>query len=525
MQTPASTNTIEQLKLEKDGVDLLQEIDRLAQTPWEQIPKGDLETRLKWIGVFFRKRTPGYFMMRVRMTNGQSNARQFLTLADIAEKLGNGVLEFTTRQQIELRAVQVNDVPQIFERLHDVDLNSLQTGMDNIRNINTCPLAGLTPHELLDASPIGAEFTTIFLKNKAFTNLPRKFNVTMTGCLENCTHTESQDIGMTPAILDVAGQSLRGFNVAVGGKMGSGGMTVATPLDVFVPPEEAARFAAEIVLLFRDEGPRGESRARVRLAFLIEDWGAEKFRQGLEIRWGSPLRRAGRDVRYHRHTDHMGVQPQKDGRFSVGMVVPVGRVNAKHMREWARLANAYSEGAIRLTTGQNVILPHVSKERLDTLLEEPLLQEFKPEPHPVTRGLVSCVGTDYCNLALIETKGLAKVLAAKLETALPADIPPLTMHWSGCPAGCGNHQAADIGFQGIKANIDGKVVDAVHIFAGGRTGPDARPAEKIMELVPVEMLPEVLPMLIRNLPMLKNIRRDTDAENRVLMVPVEAVYE
>lgn len=525
MQIPNPKNDIEKIKAEKDGLDLVQEIEHFSQIPWQDIPKGDLDVRLKWIGVFFRKRTPGRFMMRVRMTNGQSNARQFRTLADIAEKMGNDVLEITTRQQIELRAVQVKDVPQIFEKLQDVDLNSFQTGMDNIRNVNTCPLAGLTPNELLDASPIGAEFTKIFLKNKEFTNLPRKFNVTITGCLENCTHTETQDVAMSPAIFDVEGPSIKGFNVAVGGKMGSGGMTVATPLDVFVAPEEAARLAAEIVLLFRDEGPRGESRARVRLAFLVEDWGALKFRSVLESRWGKPLRRAGRDARYHRHEDHMGVHVQKDSRYSIGMVVPVGRVNAKHMREWACLAEAYGTGELRLTTGQNVILPHVPKEKLEALLEEPLLEEFKTDPHPVTRGLVSCVGTDYCNLALIETKGLAKALAAKLEASLPPNLPPVRMYWSGCAAGCGNHHAADIGFQGIKANIDGKIVDAAHIFVGGRTGPDARPAEKVMELVPVDMLPEIVPMLIRNLPMLKNIRRDKEAENRVLMVPAEAVYE
>lgn len=517
-------NPIEKSKIEKDGLDLLQEIDALSKMGWQDIPKDDLETRLKWIGVFFRKRTPGYFMMRIRITNGRANSAQFRTLAQIAREMGNGILELTTRQQVELRAIQIQSVPDILEKLNSIDLNSLQTGMDNIRNVNTCPMAGLTPHELLDASPVGQDLTKIFLGNKEFTNLPRKCNVTITGCLENCTHVETQDVCMTPAELQENGQSLAGFNVAVGGKMGSGGMTPATPLDLFVAPADAARLAAEIILLFRDHGSR-QLRARVRMAFLVEEWGPTKFRQVLEERWGRSLPRAGRDVRLLRHNDHMGVQLQKNGRYSVGMVVPVGRVNHKHMVEWARLADLYSDGELRLTTGQNVILPNVAAEKLQTLLEEPLLQEFKPDPHPITRGLVSCVGTDYCNLALIETKGLAKELATTLEKVLPPDLPPVTMHWSGCAAGCGNHQAADIGFQGIKANVDGKVVDAVHIFVGGRTGPEARPAEKIMELVPVSLLPEIIPMLVRNLSLLKNIRRDTEAEDRVLMIPTEAVYE
>jgi ferredoxin-nitrite reductase len=523
MQTPHPQNDIEKLKAERNGLDLLPELPRLAATPWQEIPTPDRDARLKWLGVFFRKRTPGDFMMRIRITNGRSNSAQFRTLADIAERLGNGVLEITTRQQIELRAVKVKDLPEIFDALRSVDLSSLQTGMDNIRNVNTCPMAGLTPQELFDASPVGEQLTKIFLGNKDFANLPRKCNVTITGCLENCTHADTQDVCMTPAVKDQDGQSIPGFNVAVGGKMGSGGMRLATPIDVFVTPAEAALLAAEIILIFRDEGPRGMSRARVRLAFLVDEWGGERFRDVLEGRWGKPLTRAGRDVRLHRHNDHMGVQTQKDGRVAVGQCVPVGRVNAAHMREWARLADLYSGGAIRLTTAQNVILPNVSKDQVKALLEEPLLQEFMPDPHPVKRGLVSCIGTDYCSLALIETKGLAKELADKLEKMLPPDLPPVTMFWSGCAAACGNHQAADIGFQGIKANIDGKVVDAVHIFVGGRTGPDARPAEKIMELVPVSLLPEVLPMLIRNLPMLKRVRRDRAAE-RVMMLPAEPVY-
>jgi ferredoxin-nitrite reductase len=516
---------MEKVKAEKDGLDLLQEIDAFSKMPWKEIPPADLESRLKWIGVFFRKRTPGYFMMRVRMTNGRANARQFHAVADIAERLGNGVVEITTRQQLELRAVQVKDVPEIFEKLKEVDLNSLQTGLDNIRNVNTCPMAGLTRHELSDASPIGIELTRIFLGNKEFTNLPRKCNVTITGCLENCTHAETQDVCMTPAVRDTPSGPQAGFNLAVGGKMGSGGMTIALPINVFVSPEDAARLAAEVILLFRDEGPRGDSRARVRLAFLVEAWGAEKFRRTLESRWGKSLLPAGRDVRFSRHTDHMGVTLQKNGHQAVGQCVPVGRVNHKHLREWARLAEVYGTGEIRLTTGQNVILPNIPQKKVTALLEEPLLQEFKPDPHPVKRGLVSCVGTDYCNLALIETKGIAQKLAETLEKTLPPETPPVTMYWSGCAASCGNHQAADIGFQGIKANIDGKVVDAVHIFVGGHTGPEARPGEKIMELVPVDMLPEILPTLIKNLPMLKKVRRDAEAEKRVIMVPMEAIYE
>ena len=510
-------NPIERYKAEKDGLDILEEIEELAALHggWETLDPGDRE-RLKWIGTFFRKPTPGQFMMPVRITNGQATSSQFRVLADIARRLGNGVLDLTTRQQIQLRAIQIRDVPQILQALRGVDLTSLQTGLDNIRNVNCCPLAGLTGAELFDASPMGSEYADMFLNNREFSNLPRKFNVTITGCLENCTHSETQDLGLTPAVRWSDGT--HGFNVMVGGKMGSGGMTVAQPLDVFVEPSEAARLAAEITLLYRDEGSR-EQRTKNRLAFLIQDWGIDRFRSCLEQRWGRPLESAQQNARTSVQTDHLSVHPQRlPGLDSVGLCVPTGRLSSEDLDGLARLADTYGNGELRLTTGQNVILINVARVKTPELLREPLLKEFQPDGHPFFRGLVTCTGTDYCNLALIETKSIGRSLAASMAKQFPLGV-PANMYWSGCPAGCGNHHAADIGFQGAKARVDGKIVDAVSIFVGGRTGTDPRPGEKIMELVPVDVLGEVVPVILRNLETLRNLRRDRETEERILMVP------
>lgn len=510
-------NSIERLKAENDGLDIRDEIEALAleHGGWETMDPVTRD-RLKWIGTFFRRPTPGRFMMRVRITNGQISARQLRTLAQISGQLGNGVIDITTRQQIELRAIKIRDVPQILAALADIDLSSLQTGMDNVRNVNTCALAGLTRGELLDASFVGEDLTRIFLGNKEFSNLPRKFNVAVTGCLENCLHVETQDLGMTPAVRRADG--LPGFNVCVGGKMGSGGMIVAQPLDVFVEPHEAAGFAAATILLFRDEGSR-DQRSRARLAFLIEDWGIERFRAALEQRWGRPLARSQRDLRLDTRTDHLGMQKQKQpGLNSVGLAVPVGRLDHQQLAELARISEVYGSGDLRLTTAQNVILVNVPQEKVADLLQEPLLQTFSPQPHGLVRGLVSCVGTDYCNLALIETKGLGQGIAERMASKFP-DAEPMTMHWSGCPAGCGNHQAADIGFQGAKARIDDQIIDVVSIFVGGETGPKARAGEKIMDLIPVDMLDEVIPLVIKNLTTLKKVRTAPQVQESVLMVP------
>jgi ferredoxin-nitrite reductase len=438
-------------------------------------------------------------MMRIRMPNGLLTASQVRLLARLTRESGRAIADITTRQQLQLRWVTVERVPDIIARLEAAGLSSLQTGMDNIRGIIGCPATGLTPGELLDTAPIAREFQRIFLGNKDFTNLPRKFNVTITGCREHCTSGETQDISMTPALAEIDGVETPGFNVAVGGKQGSGGPVVAAPLDAFVRPEEAAEVCAAIALLFRDHGPR-ESRSKARLAFLLGEWGAERFRRELEARLVRALPRAGRDARGRTHNDHIGVFRQRQAGLNyVGLKTPVGRVTADQLDELARLSERYGQGELRFTPSQDVLLTHVPDARLGDLTQEPLLKELPYNPSEVRRGLVSCTGTDFCNLALIDTKTRAMALAREFEKHV-GKTRPITVRWSGCPASCGNHHTADIGLQGCKVRVDGKVVDGVHVFVGGRGGSDPRVGVRIMEDVPCDELPQVLERLVRFFP-------------------------
>src|SRR6266851_4163715 len=495
-------NKIEVMKQEKDGLDSLPDILRLSPTNnWGEMTEDDKQ-RAKWHGLFFRKPTPGNFMMRLRLEGGRTNSRQFRMIADLSDQYGKGFCDLTTRQQIQLRWFTLADVPEVWRRLEEVGLHSLQTGMDNVRGVCGCPVSGLTPHELLDPTPVIAEFNRILLGNKEFTNLPRKFNVTITGCLENCCHPETQDIGLVPAFRDLDGQQVNGFNVLVGGKQGSGGYRPATPLDVFVQPEEAARVCAEITLIFRDHGARA-SRTRSRLAFLIEDKGVPWFRKELAVRLGQSLLKAGTDMRKKTKqgaaetSDHLGINPQRSpgpgyegpALYFVGMLAPVGRITTTQMRGVADLAERYGDGQIRVTPQQNLILVNIPENRLGALMDEPLFRELPFDPSPIMRGLVSCTGNDYCHLALIETKGHAIQLARELEKRTAGrKLQPLTIHWSGCPAGCGLHQVATIGLQGCRSRVDGEVVDAAHVCVGGKTGPKPVVATDLMYDVPVERL-------------------------------------
>jgi ferredoxin-nitrite reductase len=488
-------NKIEAIKQERDGLDIREAIDRYAREGWESITEDDVQ-RLKWYGLFLRNPTPGFFMIRVRIPGGQATSSQISMLADIAAGHGNRLLDITTRQQMQLRQIRIEEVPAIFAKMQEVGLNSMQTGMDNVRNIMTCPVAGLNPDELLDATPVVKALTQEILSNREYTNLPRKYNVAVTGCPDNCLHTETQDLALVPAYHVQEGGKIPGFNVLAGGKLGSGGYRIATPLDIFATPEEAVAVFRAITFVYRDFGYR-DSRNTARLAFLLDDWGEPRFRKEVEARLGRALLPAGVDARKASVNDHGGVYRQKQqGLNYVGLKIPVGRIKASDLKQVAELADRYGRGEIRISPTQTLIIPGVTDGKLGDMSEEPLLKEFAYNPSPLLKGLVSCVGNDYCNLAVIETKSRARETAGALEARLGSGIKPITMHWSGCPAGCGNHLVADIGFLGKKAKVNGQVVDAVDVFVGGRSGPDPKQAVKVLEDVPCDKLASVLEGLV-----------------------------
>lgn len=504
--TAAKTlNKVELIKQEKDGLDALPDILQLAEANrWAEMTEADKQ-RAKWYGLFFRQPTPGHFMMRLRMNAGRANSRQFRVIADISDECGKGFCDLTTRQQIQLRWFTLHDAPAIWQRLADVGLHSKQTGMDNVRGVAGCPAAGVTPHELFDATPVIEEYNALILDNKEYTNLPRKFNVTITGCLENCCHTETQDLALVPAYRELDGQQVNGLNVLVGGKQGSGGYRPASALDVFVTVEEAAAVCGAITRIFRDHGSRAQ-RNRARLAFLVEEKGTAWLRAELERRLQRSLWPAGTDLRKKHHVDHLGIHPQKHAAgqtplYYIGCLVPVGRITTAQLRAIADIADRHGTGDIRLTVGQNLVIPNIPEARIGALADEPIFQELPYDPSPIMRGLVSCTGNDYCHLALIDTKKYAIEVARELERrAAGRKVLPLTTHWSGCPAGCGLHQAATIGLQGCRSRVNGRVVDAAHVCVGGKSGPTPVVATDLMYDVPVQQLADALEPLVHYLP-------------------------
>lgn len=491
-------NQFERLKSEKDGLAVKAELEAFARMGWENIPEDDRDHRLKWLGIFFRKRTPGQFMLRLRLPNGILTSGQMRMLGAIIHPYGEqGVADITTRQNLQLRGIPIEEMPQILGYLKEVGLTSIQSGMDNVRNITGSPLAGIDPDELIDVRGLTRKVQDMVTNNgegnPSFSNLPRKFNIAICGCRDNSVHAEINDLAFVPAFKN----GRLGFNVLVGGFFSARRCAEAIGLDVWVDPRDVVPLCEAVLLVYRDHGLRA-NRQKARLMWLIDEWGLEKFRAAVERQTGHPLLRAAEkdEVVWHKR-DLLGVHAQKQpGLNFVGLHVPVGRLNALEMMELARLAEVYGSGELRLTVEQNVLIPNVPDSRVAPLLKEPLLKKFSPNPGPLQRGLVSCTGNQFCNFALIETKNRAVALMEELEAEL--EIPQtVRIHWTGCPNSCGQPQVADIGLMGTTARKDGRVVEAVDIYMGGEVGKDAKLGECVRKGIPCEDLKPVLVELLR----------------------------
>ncbi|MCA2717185.1 ferredoxin--nitrite reductase [Microcystis sp. M169S2] len=491
-------NKFEKFKAEKDGLAIKDELDHFAQIGWEAMDKTDLEYRLKWVGVFYRPVTPGKFMMRLRVPNGIISSEQMRVLGEIVQRYGDdGNADITTRQNLQLRGIRIEDIPDIFQRLKSVGMTSVQSGMDNVRNITGSPMAGLDADELIDTRELVQKVQDMITNcgqgNYQFTNLPRKFNIAIEGGRDNSVHAEINDIAFVPAYKE----GELGFNVVVGGFFSAKRCEAAIPMNVWVRPnQEVVDLCRGILEVYRDNGLRA-NRQKSRLMWLIDEWGIEEFRTRVANHLGYPLATAAeKDGIDWEKRDHLGVFPQKqEGLSYIGLCVPVGRLFADDMFDLARIAEVYGSGELRLTVEQNVIIPNIAAENMPTLLTEPLLAKFTPNPTPLQRALVSCTGAQFCNFALIETKNKAVDLISQLDAEL--NIPRgVRMHWTGCPNSCGQPQVADIGLMGTKARKDGKTVEGVDLYMGGKVGKDAHLGSCVQKGIPCEDLKSLLTSIL-----------------------------
>lgn len=509
--TKASLNKFEKFKTEKDGLAVKAQLEQFAQMGWEAMDSTDRDHRLKWVGVFFRPVTPGLFMVRMRMPNGIVTSNQMRVLGEVVQRYGcDGNADITTRQNIQLRGIRLEDVPDIFKRFEQAGLTSVQSGMDNVRNITGDAVAGIDADELFDTRELVRQIQDMITNNgegnPAFTNLPRKFNIAIAGGRDNSVHAEINDLAFIPAYKEDGeigrrgdgeqSQGQFGFNVLVGGFFSAKRCEAAIPLNAWVPPEDVVAVCKAVLEVYRDHGLR-VNRQKSRLMWLIDEWGVNKFRAQLENQLAKPLQlAAAKDEIDWEKRDHIGAYRQKQpGLNYVGLHIPVGRLYAQDMFDLARMAEVYGSGEIRLTVEQNVIIPNIPTSRLEGFLAEPLLERFSINPDTLTRGLVSCTGAQFCNFALIETKNRALAMLSALEAELKLTR-PVRIHWTGCPNSCGQPQVADIGLMGTKARKNGSAQEGVDIYMGGKVGKDAHLGTCVHKGIPCEDLQPVLRELL-----------------------------
>jgi ferredoxin-nitrite reductase len=490
-------NKVEKLKQDKDGLDVYDALMRAARDGFESLDEDDV-ARLKWYGLYQHNTGDGHMMLRIKVVQGVLTGEQAELFADLSAEYARGFLDCTTRQCVQMHWIRVEDVPDIFERLVAAGLTSVGACGDITRNVVGCTLAGIGHEQLADGHGVAEAIHRRFLGNREYSNLPRKYKISVTGCAEDCARGLINDVALSGAVAD---DGTPGLNVRVGGGLSSH-PRFARWIDVFVTEDQAVDVVEQITAIFRDSDENREKRGKARLKFLLDRIGPDAFREELERRCGFELARGVRSAPSLRGHDHIGVTPQSDGEHSaIGLCVPVGRVTSDQFREVARLAREYGarDGEVRLTHQQNVLIPWVPNARVDELLSEPLVEEFSATPELFTRGLQTCTGKEFCGLAKVYTKDRAAEIARFLDTHVTPNGhgQDLRVHFAGCSSSCAQHQIADIGIEGVLKRVDGEMVEAMDIRVGGHLGPDPRFGEHVIRKVPHWDLNETLLTILR----------------------------
>jgi sulfite reductase (ferredoxin) len=482
-------NKNEENKKFDDGLNVRQRIiDIYAKRGFDSIDPADLRGRFRWFGLYTQRR-PGidggktailepeelddrYFMMRIRIDGGQLTSAQLTTIGDISRKYARGTADVTDRQNIQLHWIEIESVPAIWEALEDVGLSTTEACGDTPRVILGCPLAGLDTGEIIDATPEISAISDRYIGDPAFSNLPRKYKTSISGCAGQCTHHEISDIAFQAVRHPATGET--GYDLWVGGGLSTNPM-IGRRLGAFVRPDQVPEVWAGVTSLFRDYGYR-RLRHRARIKFLIADWGAERFREVLEKEYlgyalpdgPAPANPPG-GIR-----DHVGVHPQRDGLSYVGFAPRVGRLNADTLHAIATLAGKYGSGRVRTTTEQKMVILDVPAEKTDDLVAELEGADLSAKPSVFRRHMMACTGIEFCKLAIVETKSRAMDLIAELERRLPDFTEPVTINVNGCPNSCARIQTADIGLKGsLVTDGNGNQVEGFQIHLGGTlTGGD-----------------------------------------------------
>jgi len=483
-------NPAEVAKKEDDGLNVRPRIESTyAAKGFASIWPSDLRTRFRWHGLYTqRPETDGYFMLRIRIPGGILTADQTRAIGSISRRFGRDVADITDRQNVQLHWIRIEDVPQIWSELEAVGLSTTEACGDTPRNLLGCPLAGIDEAEIVDASVVLQEANAALVNNPEFSNLPRKYKISISGCEHNCAQAEINDIGLVGAVHP---NGERGFDLWVGGGLSTNPM-FAKRLNAFVRPDQVTDVVCGITTVFRDWGYR-RARNRARMKFLVQDWGPNRFREVLEDTLGFKLTEFDPPaMNGGSHREHTGIGRQKDGRNYVGFAPKAGRIAGHQLETVARLAERYGVGRLRTTTQQKMLILDVDPDRTSELVQDLADQDLPVETTTWRRGTMACTGIEFCKLAIVETKGRAVELYRYLEERLPGISEEIRINVNGCPNSCARFQTADIGLMGCVVTQkvfvldhegnqveERRKVEAFLVHLGGHLGKDRAFGRKV----------------------------------------------
>jgi sulfite reductase (ferredoxin) len=499
----------ERLKLAKNPWEAFNEVRAFAREGRSSVVPEWASLYFKWWGIYTQGDgvgatggkggeglTTDYFMMRIGIPNGILTSPQLRTIGGLAKKYARNLADITVRQNIQFHWLTIESLPDVVDTLDAIGLSPKGACGDVVRNVTGCPLAGVDHEEILDASPIALEIAHLLNANPEFYNLPRKFKISVSGCPTWCAYPEINDIALTPARHN--GQV--GFCVRVGGGL-SNEPHLAVRLDAFVLPEQAVPVVKAITEIFREQQVLRESRDRARLKYLFtkEGWTPERFFFELQSRLDfTLLPGVPEEVPDEALRDHVGIHRQRQAGLSyVGASVLSGRLSGDQLEAAADLADKYGSGSLRATVSQNLLFIDVPNEKAHDLVRELGAIGLHVEGSPFWRGAVACTGTEFCKLAITETKGFTRWLVDELEERVPQFDQQLRLHVTGCPNGCGQHWIADIGIEGKKIKHEGKLVDAYYFCLGGSVGQHAGIARPVGYRAPASLVPDAIARLLR----------------------------
>jgi sulfite reductase (ferredoxin) len=499
----------ERLKREKNPWNAFDEVRAFAREGRSSVVPDWAATYFKWWGIYTQGDGAGatggkggeglvsdYFMMRIGIPNGIVSASQLRVIAELTRKYARNLADITVRQNIQLHWLTIESLPEVVDALDAAGLSPKGACGDVVRNVTGCPLAGVAADELIDASSLALEISDLLKANPDFYNLPRKFKVSVTGCPSWCTYPEINDIGLTA----VKHNGQVGYSLRVGGGL-SADPHLAVRLDAFILPEQAVRVARAVTEIFRDQQGLRESRDRARMKhlFMKEGWNAERFLAELQSRLDFTLLPGAQEqVPDDIFRDHAGIHPQRQPGLSyVGASVLRGRLTGEKLEKAADMAERFGSGALRSTVSQNLLFIDIPNNKTAELARELQKIGLQVDGSSFWRGAVACTGTEFCKLAITETKGFTRWLVDELEERLPQFDQQLRLNVTGCPNSCGQHWIADIGIEGKKIKHEGKLTDAYYFCLGGAVGEHAAIARPVGYRCPAPLVPEAIERLLR----------------------------